>query len=113
MGAKIRQYMESLASSKEEEWADKANLQEANERMLAMQGDLQSQLATKDDQMKALIEQVALLTSNVVALTKKVTEANDGGGSLSKRTQVRFAATDKDNQGPNAKTGAGKDTRPP
>ena len=40
MGAKIRQYMESLASSKEEEWADKANLQEANERMLAMQGNL-------------------------------------------------------------------------
>ena len=30
MGADIRQYMESLASSKEEERADKANLQEAN-----------------------------------------------------------------------------------
>ena len=36
IGAEIRQYMESLASSKEEEQADKANLQEANERMLAV-----------------------------------------------------------------------------
>ena len=81
MGAEIRQYMESLASSKEEERADKANLQEANEWMLAMQGDLQGQLAAKDEQMKALIEQVAQLTSNVVALTKKVTEANDGAAA--------------------------------
>ena len=81
--------------------------------MLATQGDLQSQLAAKDKQMKALIEQVAQLTPIVKALTKKVTEANDGGGSLRKRTQVRSAAADKENQGPNAKTEAGKDTRPP
>ena len=40
MGAEIRQYMESLASSEKEERADKSNLQEANERMLAMQGNL-------------------------------------------------------------------------
>ena len=78
-----------------------------------MQGDLQSQLAAKDKQMKALIEQVAQLTPIVKALTKKVTEANDGGGSLRKRTQVRFAAADKENQGPNAKAVTGKDTRPP
>ena len=78
-----------------------------------MQGDLQSQLAAKDKQMKALIEQVAQLTPIVKALTKKVTEANDGGGSLRKRTQVRFAAADKENQGSNAKTEADKDTRPP
>ena len=113
MGAEIRQYMESLASSKEEERADKANLQEANARMLAMQGDLQSHLAAKGEQIKALIEQVAQLTSNVVALTEKATEANDGGGSPRKRTQVRFAAADKENQGPNAKAVAGKGTRPP
>ena len=113
MGAEIRQYMESLASSKEEERADKANLQEANKRMLAMQGDLQSQLAAKDEQMKTLIEQVAQLTFNVVALTRKMTEANDSGGSLRKRTQVRFATADKENQGSNAKTEADKDTRPP
>ena len=113
MGAEICQYMESPASSKEEERADKANLQEANERMLAMQGDLHSQLAVKDEQMKALIEHVAQLTSNAVALTKKVTEANDGGGSLRERTQVWFAVADKENQGPSAKAVAGKDTRPP
>ena len=113
MGAEIRHYMESLASSKEEERTDKASLQEANERMLAMQGDLQSQLAAKDEQMKALINQVAQVTANAVALTKKVTETNDGGGGLRKRTQVRFAAADKENQEPNAKATAGKDTRPP
>ena len=113
MGAEIRQYMESLASSKEEDQTDKANLQEANERVLAMQGNLQCQLVAKDEQMKVLIEQVAQLTSNVVALTKKVTEADAGGGNLRKRMKVWFAAADKENQEPNAKTAAGKDTRSP
>ena len=113
MGAEIRQYMESMASTKEEERADKANLREANERMLAMQNNLQGQLAAKDQQMKELLKQVAQLTANVVALTEKVTEANGGGGGLRKRTQVRVAATDKENRAPNAKAAAGKDTRPP
>ena len=113
MGAEIRQYMESLASTKEKEQADKANLQEANELMLAMQNNLQSQPAAKDEQMKELLTQVAQLTANVVALTKKVTETGDGCGGLRKRTQVRFAAADKENQAPNAKATAGKDNRPP
>ena len=112
MGAKIRQYVESLASSKEEERADKANLQEANERMLAMQGDLQSQLAAKDEQMKALIEQVTQLTSNVVALTKKMTKADASSGNLRKKAKVRFAVADKENQEPDVKAAAGKDMRP-
>ena len=109
----IRQYMESLASTKEEERADKANLQEANEQMLATQNNLQSQFAAKDEQIKELLTQVAQLTANVVALTKKVTETGDGGGGLRKRTQVRFAAADKENQAPNVKATADKDTRPP
>ena len=113
VGAVIRQYMESLTISKEEKRADKANLQEVNELMLAMQGDMQCQLAATDEHMKAFIEQVTQLTSNVVALTKKVTEADAGGGNLRKRTKVWFAAADKENQEPNAKVAAGKDTHPP
>ena len=112
MGAEIRHYIESLSSSKEEERADKANLQVANEKMLLMQSELQGQLATKDEQMKALIEQVSQLTSNVVALTKKVTSDNYSGGAERKRTRVRFN-DDKENSDPNAKAAAGKDTRPP
>ena len=56
---------------------------------------------------------MAQLAANVVALTKKVMEANDGGGGLRKRTQLRFAAADKENQEPNAKAATGKDTCPP
>lgn len=79
--------------------------------MLSMQSDLQGQLAAKDEQMKALVQQVSQLTSNVIALTKKVTESDGTGGSR-RRTRVRFAA-DKENEDPNVKAAAGKYTRSP
>ena len=52
------------------------------------------------------------MTPNVVALTKKVTEVDAAGGNLRKQTKVWFAAADKENQEPNAKAAAGKETRP-
>ena len=45
--------------------------------------------------MKELLKQVAQLTANVVALTKKAKEASDGGSGLRKRTQVQVVTTDK------------------
>ena len=114
LGNDLRRYIESLASEKEANKENVANMQTATDRMMAVQNSYKGQLETKDGQIKELVAQVKSLTESVIVLTKMATnqQRSGGGGDDGKRGDDGRRTRGKPRP-LTAKRPDGPDTRPP
>ena len=114
LGNNLRRYFDGLASEKEVNKENVANMQTATDQMMAVQNSYKGQLETKDGQVKELVAQVKSLTESVTVLTKMVTnqQRSDDGGDDSKRDDT---GRRKRGKPPplTANRPNGPDTRPP
>ena len=114
LGDDLRRYIESLASEKEANKENVANMQATTDQMLAIHNNYKGQMESKDNQIKEMVAQVKALTESVTVLTTMVTNQQRGGGGGDDNKRVDDGKRRRGNPRPlKEKRRDGPDTRPP
>ena len=114
LGDDLRRYIQSLASEKEANKENVANMQASTDQMLSIQKEHRGQMEHKDNQIKELLAQVKALTESVTVLTTMVTNHQRGGGGDDDNKRGNDGKRRRGKPQPRKeKRPDGPDTRPP